>query len=517
MRLTRAANAAIAAAAAPEHARLLALASGDAGELRRAQARLLGRVLARNADTEFGRAHGFGRLLRGGPGGDRLGVAGFQRAVPLATWDDLADAVARVAAGQPRVLTAERVRLLEPSSGSTAATKLVPYTARLRADFGRGLQAWLHDLYRSFLALLGGRAYWSVTPAATRPLPATAIPVGFDEDADYLGPLAKHLMGAVFAVPGDVARAATLDEFRARTLAALLAADDLALVSVWNPTFFTLLLDWATEHAGDLVPRLPAHRRPIGPAVRAGDWASVWPRLAVVSCWADARAAPAASELGGRLPQAHLQPKGLLATECLVSVPIERAGGAVLSARSHFFEFLPADAETLVLAHELEAGGRYAVVVTTSGGLYRYRLGDLVEVVGHLGALPVLRFAGRADRVSDLVGEKLSEAFVATALAAAGASGFAVLTPDGRRRYALVTDAPRPGLAEGLDAALRANFHYDYARRLGQLDAAVVVDAGGAAAARYLDACVRRGQRLGDVKVPALAVGGDPAGLFGAG
>nr|NLI49019.1 GH3 auxin-responsive promoter family protein [Propionibacterium sp.] len=508
MRLTTAAaNAAIATACAPAHARLLALAGGDG--LRRAQARLLGRMLARNAGSEFGRRHAFGRLR---------GVSDYARAVPLSTWDDYADAVARIAAGTPGVLTAEPVRLLEPSSGSTAATKLVPYPAGLRADFGRGLRPWLHDLDRSFPGVRTGRAYWSVTPAVSRPAAAGGVRVGFDEDADYFGPLTKHLMGAVFAVGGDVARVATMDEFRARTLTALLAADDLALVSVWNPTFFTLLLDWAADHATGLTAGLPARRRSVlAGAVRAGDWAAVWPRLTVVSCWADAQAAPAASELAGRLPQALLQPKGLLATECIVSVPIERAGGAVLAARSHFFEFVGEGGGDPVLAHELEAGRRYAVVVTTSGGLYRYRLGDLVEVTGHFGALPVLRFVGRADRVSDLVGEKLAEAFVASALAAAGASGFAVLTPDGRRGYVLVTDAPSPGLAERLDAALRQNFHYDYARRLGQLDAVRVADAGPDAAERYLDACVRRGQRLGDVKVPALALGREAGSLVGGG
>ncbi len=159
-------------------------------------------------------------------------------------------------------------------------------------------------------------------------------------------------------------------------------------------------------------------------------------------------------------------------------------------------------------AHKVEVGGRYVVVVTTSGGLYRYRLGDLVEVTGHLGALPVLRFLGRADRVSDLVGEKLSEAFVATALTAAGASGFTVLAPHGSRGYVLVTDSPAPGLAERVEAALCANFHYAYARRLGQLDPVQPLVAGPDAAVHYLEACVLRGQRLGDVKVPALEVRG---------
>ena len=53
-----------------------------------------------------------------------------------------------------------------------------------------------------------------------------------------------------------------------------------------------------------------------------------------------------------------------------------------------------------------------AVVLTTGGGLYRYQLRDEVEVVGFFRRCPLLRFLGKSDRVSDLVGEKLAEAHV---------------------------------------------------------------------------------------------------------
>ena len=215
-------------------------------------------------------------------------------------------------------------------------------------------------------------------------------------------------------------------------------------------------------------------------------------------------------------PEAHLQPKGLLATEAMVSVPITAAGGPVLAARSHFFEFLPQgeDSATL-LAHELTEGETYEVVVTTGGGLYRYRLGDLVEVVSHHRRLPVLRFLGRADKVSDLVGEKLSEAFVAASFAAFGIEGFAMLAPEADPpHYVLYTDVPQPIIGERLDAALRESFHYDYARRVGQLGNIRVVLVEGDAQARYLDACVAAGQRLGDIKPVALALRGGWDAVF---
>ena len=142
MRATRFANTALWAAYGPDHARLVGVR-----DLRAVQARVLRGILARNADSDFGRAHGFGSLRS---------ARAYADAVPLSTWDDYADAVARVAAGEGGVLTSERVRLLEPSSGSTAATKLVPYTAGLRAEFQRGLRPWLHDLYASWPALRRG-------------------------------------------------------------------------------------------------------------------------------------------------------------------------------------------------------------------------------------------------------------------------------------------------------------------------------------------------------------------------
>lgn len=468
-------------------------------ELRASQTRHLLALLDANADSQFGRAHDFAKIGS---------VEDFRRAVPLSTWDDYQSAVEEIAAGEPGVLTSEPVRLLEPSSGSTAATKLVPYTATLAREFRAGLEPWLHDLYTRIPGLRAGRSYWSVTPAATHPKRQTVVPIGFEDDADYLGPIASRLLSRVFAVPAEVARAASMDEFRARTGTALLQARDLSLVSVWNPTFFTLLLDWMVEHADQILPALPARRRvAVETPLRAGDWPTIWPRLGLISCWADAQAARPATDLANRLPQARLQPKGLLATEAIISIPLVDADGAVLAARSHFFEFVDADAR-LRLADELEVGGRYEVVVTTGGGLYRYRLGDLVEVTGQHGALPTLRFVGRGDKVSDLVGEKLNEAFVASCLAQLGLAGFAMLVPrtEPQPHYALYAAQPTEGLDEKLDAALRESFHYDYARRLGQLGPVVVVEVAADAEQRYLAARVAAGQRLGDIKPPVLGL-----------
>jgi hypothetical protein len=190
----------------------------------------------------------------------------------------------------------------------------------------------------------------------------------------------------------------------------------------------------------------------------------------------------------------------------------------VLAACCHFFEFEEEQSPGRCrLAHELDRGGRYRVVLTTAGGLYRYLLGDLVEVIGFEGECPLLRFLGKGDRVSDLVGEKVAEAHVREVLdrafAALGvARSFALLVPiEGQpARYRLYLqgppDAPE-GLREAVQAGLEENPYYRHAIRLGQLASleVVVLPPGGESAwAIYERICLARGQKAGDIKPTAL-------------
>ena len=59
------------------------------------------------------------------------------------------------------------------------------------------------------------------------------------------------------------------------------------------------------------------------------------------------------------------------------------------------------------------------------------------------------------------------------------------------------------GLANDLDFALRANFHYDYCRKLGQLETVDVVYVQNGSET-YLKACQARGQKLGNIKQSVL-------------
>lgn len=475
----------------------------------------------RNACTEFGKRHGFNAIKS---------VRQFQDQVPLSDYENYEELVTRIRAGEPRVLTAAPVRCLQPSSGSTRAAKLIPYTEELQSEFSAAIGPWVFDLARAIPGILGGPAYWSITPqgSASTADTATDMPVGFESDSAYLGGRLKRLVDRTLIACDDLQYTIDVRDFRRRTLLRLIGEPELRLISVWHPSFLTLLLDELSSSWEDLlrdlaqgvpdagrvrgIPASRARARELAgtdPAVPK----SVWPQLAVVSCWGDGHAAMLLPSLRARLGGVAIQPKGLLATEAVISLPFRQKHP--LAIRSHFFEFLEAG-DKVRTAWELEAGKVYSVAVTTGGGLYRYRLRDKVQVDGFHHATPCIRFIGKEDSVSDVCGEKLSEGMAAGILSRllpthAPHARFALLAPEmgsPAPRYVLYVESSSvssPQLSMELEAALAENPLYAHCVRLGQLQSVVVEHVNAGASERYLERLRASGQRLGNIKPAALS------------
>jgi GH3 auxin-responsive promoter len=502
-----------------------------------AQASLLIGYLERNRETAIGCELDFAGMLSASrrsvePARQLLDV--YRARVPPRGYDQLEPYVQRIHEGEQNVLTSGIVRRLTPSSGSTAARKLLPFTTDLQREFSRAVAAWITDLHIGNPAAARGRAYWSISPAIPHDC-AGAVPIGFDDDSEYLGKARWELMRAILAVPDEISRVTDPDAFRYVTLAFLARVRDLRVISVWHPSFLTRLLEplqrWMPLiaddiGAGKLSPPghvapdvLAALQRRVRPEPgRARELRQLstltprdlWPDLTVVSCWRDALAASHADRLEHSIPGVLLQGKGLMATEGVVSIPF--GGLHPLAVRSHFFEFVDS-AGGAHLAHEIREQQEYTVMLTTGGGLYRYNLGDRVAIDGRCGSTPSIRFLGKEDRISDRFGEKLSDGFVAGVLKRlfedSPAPRFAMLAPEvvhGGLAYTLFVEgesAPAD-LATRLECELRRNPHYAWCVDVRQLRPARVIRVGPNADRVYVDACVARGQRLGDVKPAAL-------------
>ena len=144
----------------------------------RVQAEVLQAILQQQQDSEFGRRHGFAALADG---------AAYAAAVPVSDYSALAGSIARMAAGEGRVLTAAPVLAFEETGGSGDGRKLIPYTADGLQAFQSGLLPWLDDLCTHFPGLGEGPFYWAISPACRQASTTPGgIPIGMP-DAAYLG------------------------------------------------------------------------------------------------------------------------------------------------------------------------------------------------------------------------------------------------------------------------------------------------------------------------------------------
>lgn len=486
-----------------------------------AQHKLLQTYLAQNAQTAFGQAHGFNSIRS---------YEDFAKRVPLMNFENLEPWIERIRRGETNVLTREPVTRLVPTSGSTGARKLIPFTAGLQREFNAAIGPWLIDLLRQSPGVAGGPAYWSVTPImGNAGHESSAVPIGFDADTAYLGGTRQRLATTVMAVPDELRLVKDMAVFRYVTLLCLLRQRELRLISVWHPSFLSLLLEVLPANWPELLADIRSGKckyvdalQPVVCAAlklrplpqRADELLvadlqkpeTLWPSLKLISCWGDGSAGFAAAGLKKLFPNVMLQPKGLLATEAFVTIPFDEL--QPVAVRSHFFEFVD-DAGAVHRVHELRAGQIYEVVVTTAGGLCRYRLRDRVQVTGFIGLTPSLQFLGRSGNVSDLFGEKLSEAFVTEQIQEVLngldiSPDFVLLAPDkdtaGCHYTLYIEGKPSNDLAESLDSALRRNPHYAYCRDLGQLRPVRLFAIAERGYETYAKRQTTQGARLGEIK-----------------
>jgi len=107
-------------------------------------------LVRQNAKTEYGMRHSFA---------DLSSIEEYQQAVPLTNYEHYSSYIEDVAQGKQGVLTYQPVLLFEPSSGTSSASKLIPYTKSLEVEFQRGIAPWVVSLFRRKSELLRGSAY----------------------------------------------------------------------------------------------------------------------------------------------------------------------------------------------------------------------------------------------------------------------------------------------------------------------------------------------------------------------
>lgn len=544
-------------------------------KIRKTQVKILLEILKTNKNTEYLKNFETESQILNAENEKEL-IEKFQNKIPVVNYEDIKEFVEKEKSGENNVLLSDKIKLFELTSGSTSDVKYIPYTEKFLKSYMNGVFAWIYNLYQNNKRLFLGSSYWSVSPILKREaVTIGGIRVGIEDDTSYFDKVSAFFLNKLFTVPKEIKNIQNMEDFLLITAVFLLLSENLAMISVWSPSFLMILLDfieknhkvicqivksedlgteffadknlgnkkyfqiiqkkyrklWEKNRSKFLINYFEKYEKNIlskndktqnleiteknneneiiaenkNLETKSGnkivenfvDYSVIWEKLSLVSCWADSDSYEIFIKLKEKLNpnkknmNLKFQGKGLMSTECIVSFPLENVeNGSVVAYNSFFYEFIQVSDDELEnrspkLLDELELGERYCVVVTTNAGLYRYNTNDIVEVTGFYHKIPIVKFIGRINNFSDIVGEKLKNSFVEkqvlTTLEENNIKGkFLLFAPvrneTGEIFYTLFLEIKKDGrkfnwkqIENEMNSSLCKAFHYEYAYKLGQL------------------------------------------------
>ncbi|KAJ1275703.1 hypothetical protein BS78_05G156300 [Paspalum vaginatum] len=414
------------------------------------QRRVLGEILDMNASTDY---------IRGFLGADAdEPVAAFKERVPVVEYEDVKPYIERIANGAPSSLISSKTitELLTSSGTSGGQPKLMPSTEE-ELDRKTFLYNLLVPVMNKYVEDLDkGRCMYLlfVKPEMTTPSGLVARPVltsyyksrHFRERPEspytrYTSPneailcpdsaqsmyaqllcgLARRgevlRVGAVFA--SAFLRAIKFLEGHWRALCDDIRAGRVDGARVTDPA--------CREAVARVVARPdPALADAVAAECATASWQGIvrrlWPRtkyIDVIVTGSMAQYIPLLEFYGDGLPLVSAM---YASSECYFGInlrPLDRPEDVAYTLLPNmcYYEFIKVekdgeevrDGKVLVDLVDVEIGGYYELVVTTFTGLYRYRVGDILQVSGFHNAAPQFRFVHRRNVVLSVDTDKTSE------------------------------------------------------------------------------------------------------------
>jgi hypothetical protein len=394
-----------------------------------AQNTFLLRLMKTNANTAFGRDHGFATIRT---------EADYRRQVPIRDYEGLRPYVNRIIAGEQAVLTAAAPSMLNMTSGTTGEPKYIPVTPEsMRRASGFSLE-WIYRALQDHPSFLDG-AFVGIVSRAIEGRTPLGLPYG-----SASGMLYQRIPGPIrstYAIPYAVSEIKDYDR-RYFVAARLALARRVSYIGTPNPSTLIRLAETAIRNAEAIVraihdgttgtdlpdqPELaeklaalmkpePGRARVLAEvAERKGALlpADCWPDLKLIGCWLGGSVGVQARRLPEYYGDAPMRDLGFLASEGHFTLPNrDHTASGILSLNGNYYEFIPEasldDPNPPVLSsHELESGVNYAILLTTPGGLYRYDIHDIVQVTGFYRNAPLLAFIRKGRDMTSITGEKM--------------------------------------------------------------------------------------------------------------
>lgn len=399
--------------------------------------------LRRCADTRFGRDHGFGQIRT---------VADFRRQVPISEYDYVAPYMKEVTEGKIEALfpASEKILAFGCTTGTTGEPKLNPVTKTWLREYRRGWEVWGVKAIVEHSEMIGTKMMNLTGPGELGRTP-TGLSIGMVSAIAMRNQ--NRVIQSFYATPYEVADI-TDSLAKYYTFLRMSMTSQVGFLLAITPANLIRLAETGNEHRESLIRDIrdgtlrsdldvsesfrakyahmirvkhPRRAQALEAIIsRKGELypKSYWP-LSLLACWLGGTIGYQTGELPRYYGRTPMRDMGLVSTEGRHTIPLhDGKPEGVLAVDGNYYEFVPVEERgkpgaQVLECHELEPGREYFIVMTTSSGLYRYDIGDVVRCQSYLGQAPVLEFLRKEDQCADMEGEKVSGYQVAQAVEAA--------------------------------------------------------------------------------------------------
>jgi GH3 auxin-responsive promoter len=398
------------------------------------QEKFLRSLLRAHHNTEWGRQHNLSQIKT---------VDQFRQQIPVLPYSSYEPYIERIAQGEPHVLTPDPVIYLNLTSGSTGKQKLIPVTKRSRRILNRANQTSI-GFAMAAIRQRGSAIDKMLMVSSVQSLGHTQSGIEYGPISVSTLRLSNRFYRQIFVHPFEALQ--PTDSLARHYVCLLFALHDrhLSVIGANFPILALRLCDYLECYAEDLIQDLetgsiakwlvlePDLRSKLqqqlsaNPA-RATELRQILKtegRLTPKSVWKDLSLIITAR--GGtsnfyfeRFPAYFGDTPifgGIYASaEATFGVYADLdSDGVILAIESGFFEFVPEDQWNVaqpqtLLSTEVIPGQRYRILVTNYSGLYRYDIGDVVEVLDFYNQAPILAFRHRLGGLLSSTTEKTTE------------------------------------------------------------------------------------------------------------
>ncbi len=435
---------------------------------------LLMKIIKDNENTEFGREHNFSEINS---------VEDYKKNIPFSTYDTYAEQILRMTKGEKNILTVYPIVHYATTSGSIGVPKNIPvsiHTLRLYGDYTSNVATALIDDY---VKKNEGRQMKDGKRLLTATVTQSTVDDGTSRGS-ISGKMYEHvkdfMLTKVASPPQLLFPEGKMNFKYLKSFYALKEPNITTIAAPFTTAVFDLLhfieLNWVTlcdeiekgelskeyDIPDDVRQKLQSELKPdpkraefLRNEFKKGFDTPfvprIWPNMEYINAIGSGGFKIYTDKLRqytGNIPMTFCN---YAASEAMFAVVTEvESMDYTLIPQGGFYEFLPMDIaddpEEEIMTktknlNELEVGKEYEIIVTNLSGFYRYRIGDIVSIVGYEGESPKLCFYCRKNQMLSIAGEKTNEACVLNVI-----DNFSAKTGVNVRDYSVFADTEKtPG------------------------------------------------------------------------